>query len=120
MRPDILLYLHDCCFQRRDPGALLKTLRCEDVERWGNEFHFDGGVGRVLGLGGAEGVFDGVDAFVGEAGDFDVCADFCRLWRQAFGDVGLEFGFYDVRGEDDFVPDVGVSVGTIMVSVRLL
>ena len=63
-----------------------------------------------MGLGGAEGGLDGVDAFVAEAGDFDVCADFGGLRGEAFGDVGLEFGFYDFRGEGYFVPDVRVPV----------
>jgi len=62
-----------------------------------------------LGFGGAESVFDGVDAFVAEAGDFDVGADFGWLGGEAFGDVGLEFVFYGGGGEGDVVPDVGVS-----------
>lgn len=63
-----------------------------------------------MGFGGAECGLDGVDAFVAETGDFDVCADFGRLRGEAFGDVGLEFGFYDFGREGYFVPDVRVSV----------
>ena len=62
-----------------------------------------------MGFCGAEGVFDGVDAFVAEAGDFDVGADFGRLRGQAFADVGEEFLFDDFRGEGYFLPYIRVS-----------
>lgn len=64
-----------------------------------------------MGFGGAESVLDGVDAFVAEAGDFDVGANFGGLGREALGDVGLDFLFDDVVGEGDRVPDVGVTGG---------
>lgn len=43
----------------------------------------------VLRFGCAKGVLDRIDAFVAEAGDFDVCADFGGLRGEAFADVGL-------------------------------
>ena len=76
--------------------------------------HGGGGCGSggrgVEGLGGTEGGFDGVDTLVAEAGDFDVGANFSGLRGEAFGDIGLEFGFDDFGREGDFGPDVGVAV----------
>ena len=65
--------------------------------------------GGVLGFGGPQRVFHCVYAFVAETGYFDVGADFGRLRGQTLRDVGLEFGFYNVGREVDFVPDVWVA-----------
>lgn len=64
----------------------------------------------VLRFGAAQGVLDGIDAFVAEAGDFEVGADFGGLWGEAFGDVGLQLVLDDFGGEFDLVPDFGVAV----------
>ena len=61
-----------------------------------------------MGFGCAEGVLDGVDAFVAEAGNLDVGADFGGLGSEALGDVGLDFVLDDFVREGDFVPDIGV------------
>lgn len=61
-------------------------------------------------FGGAEGIFDGIDAFVAETGHFDVGAYFGGLGRQTFGNIGEEFVFDGGRGESDFFPDIGVSL----------
>lgn len=62
-----------------------------------------------MSFGGAEGIFDGIDTFVAETGDFDVGADFGGLGGEALGDVGLYFVFDDVVGEGDRVPYVRVT-----------
>ena len=99
---------------------LFKTLACQDIEGRGDKFDFDLGFGCVVGFGGAESVFNCVDAFVAETGNFDICADFCGLRGQALADVGLEFVLDNFVGKGHFLPYIGISVDQSVKSIGLV
>lgn len=82
----------------------------EDVERGRHELDLDLSLLCVLGLGGAEGRLDGVDALVAEAGDFNIGTDLGRLGSQALANVRLELLGDGLAGEGDVVPDLGLTV----------
>ena len=90
---------------------LFQTLGCEDVEGRRDELDLDLCIGGVFGLGGAQGVFDGINTFVTKAGDLDVCADFGRLRCEAFANVGEELVFDDFSWKGDICPYVGIPAG---------
>lgn len=109
--PDALGDSLDSVLEDLDALGLIEGVAGQDVQGRRNELDLDLDVVGVLGLGGAEGGLDGVDALVGETGDFDVGADFGGVRGELFGDVAEEFVLDDLVGEFDAGPDViGVAI----------
>lgn len=103
---DALGDLLDGLFEDSDTDGLVESLRGENVEGRRNELDLDHGVFGVAGLSLAQGVLDGVDSFVAEAGNLDIGTDLCGLGRQTLADVGNQLLLDDVVGELDLVPDL--------------
>ena len=95
--------------------VLVETVVREDVQRGRHELDLDLGLRCVVRFGGAQGVLDGVDALVSEAGDLDVGADLGGVGGELLADVGEELVFYDLARKGDALPDSGVTGSVSMV-----
>jgi hypothetical protein len=80
------------------------------VERRRHQAALDLGIGRVTGLGGAQGRLDGINAVVAEAGDLDVGANLGRLGSELLANVRLELFSNGLAGELDVLPNIGIAV----------
>lgn len=109
VRLDALCDSHDGILEPLDTSGLVQTLASQDVERRSNELDLDLALGGVLGLGGAEGIFDGIDPVVTEAGNLDIGTDLGRVGSELAADVQLDLALDGVAGECDLIPDGGVS-----------
>lgn len=107
---DVLANVHNGLLQTRNTERLVEACVGEDVERGRDELDLDQGLVGVLGLGGAQGSLDGVDALVAEAGYFDIGTDLGRLGSETLANVALELVGDGLVGEGGVGPDFGVSI----------
>ena len=92
-----------------DTKVLVETLAGQDVQRRGHKLDLDLVLGCVLGLGGAQGVLDGDDTLVAEAGNLDIGTDLGRGGGELLADVLLQLLLDGLAGEVDLIPDLGVT-----------
>jgi hypothetical protein len=81
----------------------------QDVQGRSNQLDLDLVLGGVVGLGGTEGILDGIDSVVTEAGNLDIGTDLGGVGSELAADVLLELLLDGLAGERDIVPDGGVS-----------
>jgi hypothetical protein len=81
----------------------------QDIEGRGDQLDLDLVFGGVVGLGGTEGILDGIDSVVTEAGNLDIGTDLGGVGGELAADVLLELLLDGFAGERDIFPDGGVS-----------
>lgn len=92
-----------------DTLSLVQAGAGQDVQRRRHQLDLDLGVLCVLGLGGAQGSLDGVDALVAEAGDLNIGTDLGGLGSKTLANVRLELLGNRLAREGDVVPDLGLA-----------
>lgn len=108
IRLDTLFDFHNGLLKQLDTEGLVETLAGQDVERRSHQSDLDLVLRGVVGLSGTEGILDGIDSIVTEAGNLDIGTDLGGVGGQLAVDVLLQLTLDGIAREGDLVPDVGV------------
>lgn len=108
VRLDTLFDFHNSRLEQLNAEGLVETLAGQDVERRSHQSDLDLVLGGVVGLSGTEGILDGIDSIVAEAGNLDIGTDLGRMGGQLAADVLLQLALDGIAREGDLIPDVGV------------